>query len=190
MKVIKMLKNENQAYWCVIRNGKLLLQNGCLPLCSSEQLICSTVTKRIVGYFNTIPVYWLVAETDFDDASFFSLRLLVSGDSALFALAGRAIQLAYMMQSQRFCCHCGHKLQLDANVLAMHCSSCDSIHYSNLMLGFTADYAGGEIKPDYEELTDAIWATAEQLPEVAPVGTIARQLIDTVLELNDQNETY
>jgi NAD+ diphosphatase len=58
------------------------------------------------------------------------------------------------------------------------------------MLGFTADYAGGEIKPDYEELTDAIWATAEQLPEVAPVGTIARQLIDTVLELNDQNETY
>ena len=61
---------------------------------------------------------------------------------------------------------------------------------SNLMLGFTADYAGGEIKPDYEELTDAMWATAEQLPEIAPVGTIARRLIDTALMLNNENDTY
>ena len=258
-----MLKNENLAYWCVTRNGKLLLQNGCLPLCSSEQLICSTITKRIIGYFDSIPVYWLIAESGFDEADFFNLRLLLAGDSTLFALAGRSIQLAYMQQSQRFCCHCGHQLQLDANVLAMHCSDCDSVHYpcvspcvivavrkgnqlllaqhprhktgmytviagfiepgetaeqcvarevleetgitvnniryfdsqpwafpSNLMLGFTADYAGGEIKPDYEELTDAMWATADQLPEIAPVGTIARRLIDTALMLNNSNDTH
>ncbi|CEO40559.1 NAD(+) diphosphatase [Photobacterium kishitanii] len=255
-----MLKNENQAYWCVIRNDKLLLQNGCLPLCSSEQLICSTITKRIIGYFGSLPVYWLVEESGFDDTSFFSLRELLGCDSALFALAGRAIQLNYMLQSQRFCCHCGHRMQLDTKVLAMACNHCNSLHYprvspcvivavrkgqqlllaqhprhktgmytviagfiepgetaeqcvarevleetgitvkniryfdsqpwafpSNLMLGFIADYAGGEIKPDYEELTDAIWATVEQLPEVAPVGTIARRLIDTVLRLNAEN---
>ncbi len=258
-----MLKNENMAYWCVIRNGKLLLENGGLPLCLSEQLVCSTITKRIIGYFGSLPVYWLVEESGFDDANFFNLRTLLGCDSALFALAGRAIQLAYMMQSQRFCCHCGHGMQLDTQVLAMHCSDCDSIHYprvspcvivavrkgkqlllaqhprhktgmytviagfiepgetaeqcvarevleetgitvkniryfgsqpwafpSNLMLGFTADYAGGEIKPDYEELTDAMWATAEQLPEVAPVGTIARQLIDSALMLNDDNHAH
>ena len=253
-----MLKNENIAYWCVIRNGKLLLKNGELPLCPSEQLGCCTASKRIVGYFSSLPMYWLVEENGFDDVNFFHLRDLLSGDITLFALAGRAIQFAYMMQSQRFCCHCGHAMQLDANVLAMHCPDCDSIHYprvspcvivavrkgkqlllaqhprhktgmytviagfiepgetaeqcmarevleetgitvkniryfgsqpwafpSNLMLGFTADYAGGEIKPDYEELTDAIWATAEQLPEVAPLGTIARQLIDISLMPNE-----
>ncbi|OBU19950.1 NAD(+) diphosphatase [Photobacterium aquimaris] len=257
-----MLKNENIAYWCVIRNGKLLLQNGSLPLCSSEELICSTETKRFIGDFDSIAVYWLVDESGFSDNDFFNLRELLGCDSRLFALAGRAIQLNYMIQSQRFCCHCGHPLQLDTKVLAMHCSGCESLHYprvspciivavrkgnqlllaqhprhktgmytviagfiepgetaeqcvarevleetgiivkniryfdsqpwafpSNLMLGFIADYAGGDIKPDYEELTDAIWATAEQLPDVAPIGTIARRLIDTVLQLNAEHKT-
>lgn len=251
-----MLKNENMAYWCVIRNGKLLLQNGSLPLCSPEELICSTTSKRFIGDFDSIPVYWLVEESGFSDSDFFNLRELLGCDSQLFALAGRAIQLNYMIQSQRFCCHCGDLMQLDTQVLAMHCAGCHSMHYprvspcvivavrknnqlllaqhprhktgmytviagfiepgetaeqcvarevleetgiivkniryfdsqpwafpSNLMLGFTADYASGDIKPDYEELTDAMWATAEQLPEVAPLGTIARRLIDHTLSI-------
>ncbi|MEC6833377.1 NAD(+) diphosphatase [Photobacterium toruni] len=258
-----MLKNEKLAYWCVTRNDKLLLQNGELPLCLSEQLICNTTTKRIIGYFNSIPVYWLVDENGFNEADFFNLRALLGGDNALFALAGRSIQLAYMIQTQRFCCHCGHPLQLDTKVLAMHCSGCESLHYprvspciivavrkgnhlllaqhprhktgmytviagfiepgetaeqcvarevleetgiavkniryfdsqpwafpSNLMLGFIADYAAGEIKPDYEELTDAMWATADKLPEIAPLGTIARRLIDTTLLINDGNDQH
>lgn len=54
---------------------------------------------------------------------------------------------------------------------------------SNLMMGFLADYESGEIKPDYEELSDAIWASADCLPPVAPEGTIARQLINHTLAL-------
>ncbi|MDD1783863.1 NAD(+) diphosphatase [Enterovibrio sp. ZSDZ35] len=51
---------------------------------------------------------------------------------------------------------------------------------SNLMMGFIADYAGGELSPDYEELTDARWFDVNDLPLVAPEGTIAKRLIDAV----------
>ena len=54
---------------------------------------------------------------------------------------------------------------------------------SNLMMGFLADYDSGELKPDYEELSDAIWATNDQLPALAPEGTIARALINHTLSL-------
>ncbi len=52
---------------------------------------------------------------------------------------------------------------------------------SNLMMAFVADYQNGELKPDYAELTDAIWAHYQQLPPVAPKGTIARELIEQTL---------
>ncbi|MGF1691507.1 NAD(+) diphosphatase [Photobacterium kagoshimensis] len=53
---------------------------------------------------------------------------------------------------------------------------------SNLMMGFLADYQSGELKPDYTELSDAVWATKDTLPDVAPKGTIARYLIELSLE--------
>lgn len=53
---------------------------------------------------------------------------------------------------------------------------------SSMMMGFTAEYAGGEVQPDYTELTDARWFGIDELPEVAPKGTIARALIEKTLE--------
>ena len=52
---------------------------------------------------------------------------------------------------------------------------------SSLMMGFLADYQGGELKPDYSELSDAQWFSAHDLPPVAPEGTIARSLIQQTL---------
>lgn len=52
---------------------------------------------------------------------------------------------------------------------------------SSLMMGFLADYQGGELKPDYSELSDAQWFTARNLPSVAPHGTIARALIEQTI---------
>lgn len=49
---------------------------------------------------------------------------------------------------------------------------------SSMMMAFLADYAGGTLKPDYSELSDAQWFDVTSLPDVAPAGTIARQLID------------
>ena len=48
----------------------------------------------------------------------------------------------------------------------------------SLMIGFTARYAGGEIRVDGEEIMDARWFTADQLPNIPPKISIARSLID------------
>jgi len=48
----------------------------------------------------------------------------------------------------------------------------------SLMVGFTAEYAGGEISIDNAEISEAGWFTADFLPEVPRTGTIARRLIE------------
>jgi NAD+ diphosphatase len=49
---------------------------------------------------------------------------------------------------------------------------------NSLMVGFTADYAGGDIRVNSAEIADARWFTADNLPRIPPKITIARWLID------------
>lgn len=49
---------------------------------------------------------------------------------------------------------------------------------NSLMLGFTAEYAGGEIEIDQVEIEDAGWYSADNLPQLPPKLSIARRLID------------
>lgn len=53
---------------------------------------------------------------------------------------------------------------------------------SSLMVGFTAEYAGGEIRIDEHEIVDAGWYAADDLPEVPRWGSIAGQLIKHFVE--------
>lgn len=48
----------------------------------------------------------------------------------------------------------------------------------SLMVGFTADYRGGEISVDSNEITEAAWFARGAIPQVPPRISIARQLID------------
>jgi NAD+ diphosphatase len=48
----------------------------------------------------------------------------------------------------------------------------------SLMIGFTAQYAGGEIAVDGIELADARWFSPHALPKVPMRLSIARKLID------------
>jgi NAD+ diphosphatase len=48
----------------------------------------------------------------------------------------------------------------------------------SLMLGFTAEYAGGELVLDETELSDARWFSADELPQIPGKLSIARRLID------------
>lgn len=48
----------------------------------------------------------------------------------------------------------------------------------SLMLGFTAEYAGGEIRVDGQEILEARWFDPRALPEIPPPLSIARKLID------------
>jgi len=52
----------------------------------------------------------------------------------------------------------------------------------SLMLGFTAEYAEGEIKTDGDEIVDAEWFAADHLPNIPPRVSIARRLIDWFVE--------
>ena len=47
-----------------------------------------------------------------------------------------------------------------------------------LMVGFTARYAGGEITPDGVELERAAWFTHTTLPDLPPPVSLSRQMID------------
>jgi len=47
----------------------------------------------------------------------------------------------------------------------------------SLMIGFTADYESGEIQIDNDELTDAQWFSADDLPEVPTSLSISGKLI-------------
>jgi NAD+ diphosphatase len=52
----------------------------------------------------------------------------------------------------------------------------------SLMLGFTAEWASGEIQLDPAELEDLGWFTRDDLPTLPPPSSIARRLIDAWLE--------
>ncbi len=48
----------------------------------------------------------------------------------------------------------------------------------SLMLGFTARWASGELRPDGREIVDARWYTPLDMPEIPPSISISRRLID------------
>ena len=49
---------------------------------------------------------------------------------------------------------------------------------SNIMIGFRAEYAGGELKPDGEEVIESGWFDRAHLPEIPRPGSIARTMLD------------
>ena len=53
-------------------------------------------------------------------------------------------------------------------------------------MAFSAEWAGGEVRPDPGELEDARWFAVDALPELPETVHISRQLIDdTVARLRD-----
>jgi len=59
---------------------------------------------------------------------------------------------------------------------------------NSLMIGFTAEYAGGEIKVDGAELAEAAWYAADSIPQVPPKLSIARELIEWFVETHSGNK--
>ena len=59
----------------------------------------------------------------------------------------------------------------------------------SLMVAFTADYAGGEVRPDGIEIQEARWFDVEQLPQLPPSISISRRLITTIADKLARGET-
>jgi len=53
---------------------------------------------------------------------------------------------------------------------------------NSLMLGFTAEYDEGSLKPDGTEIQTVGWFTADKLPQIPSKISIARRLIDWYIE--------
>ncbi len=49
---------------------------------------------------------------------------------------------------------------------------------SSMMIGFTASYKNGEIKPDGEEIIHADWFDSSNMPNLPRPGSLSRKLID------------
>ena len=49
----------------------------------------------------------------------------------------------------------------------------------SLMIAFTAEYAGGELRPDGIEIEECAWFDPKELPQLPPPISISRRLIDT-----------
>ena len=49
---------------------------------------------------------------------------------------------------------------------------------SNIMIGFRAEYASGELTPDGEEVVESGWFDREHLPEIPRHGSIARTMLN------------
>jgi NAD+ diphosphatase len=50
----------------------------------------------------------------------------------------------------------------------------------SLMIAFTAEYAGGELRPDGVEIEECAWFNPAELPQLPPPISISRRMIDTV----------
>ena len=57
---------------------------------------------------------------------------------------------------------------------------------NSLMLGFTAEYASGELQIDENEILDAGWFTAQNIPEGPKSISISRKLIDWFMKNNQE----
>ena len=56
---------------------------------------------------------------------------------------------------------------------------------NSLMIGFTAEYASGDLHPDRKEIEALGWFSRETLPLLPPQLSISRALIDSWLRAND-----
>ena len=58
----------------------------------------------------------------------------------------------------------------------------------SLMLGFTAEYAGGDVVPDGIEIDKAGWFELKDLPDLPMQGSLSRKLIDWYCNKYEQNK--
>jgi NAD+ diphosphatase len=55
------------------------------------------------------------------------------------------------------------------------------------MIGFTAEYAGGELRPDPAEIEDAGWYSVDKLPNLPSKISIARRLVNGFIAWAESN---
>ena len=123
--------------------------------------------------------------------------------------ASREAEIAEWRETNRFCGRCGAEMKphddpgesledaIRREVREEASIEVKDIRYfgsqtwpfpSNIMIGFRAEYASGELKPDGEEVVESGWFDREHLPEIPRHGSIARAMLDAwIAEYQNQD---
>lgn len=109
-----------------------------LPILSpvaAQPLWRTAAYHALIGSYQQLPVYVLTFThaPQLDGFAMMPLRrLLRQVDADLFALAGRACQVAYFIRTHNYCSHCGHALEEVDDELAVYCPPCDYRTYPRI----------------------------------------------------------
>ena len=101
----------------------------------------------------------------------------------LIAIAQRAYQVVEWERTHRYCGRCGTPTRDKENERAKECPRCGYTAFPHsLMIAYTAEYAGGELRPDQCEITEARWFPWDAVPNLPPSISISRRLITATIE--------
>lgn len=252
--------SNNECIFLIIRNKEVLQKENekILPRLKPDAITPlwqESCYQAEIGRYEGQPVYLLLMKEkiELSGYEFAPLRALLGKvDNELFALCGRACQIAYFISTHNYCSHCAAPLQEVDDELAVYCVQCDYRTYPrispcmivavyrgdeillargarhpqglysvlagfvesgesleqcvhrevyeetrirvknlqyvtsqswpfphSLMAGFIAEYSGGEVVLDQDELLEGGWFRFNDLPMTPPAGTIAAQLIES-----------
>lgn len=129
-----------KSIFMIVKENNILQSAGSepLPYLTPEEVeplwSCASYHAKI-GEYHGSEVYLLIIEDlqHFDDFETTPLRQLLGRvDTMLFAIAGRAIQVAYFIRTHNFCSRCGSSLQEVTDELAVYCGPCDYRTYPRI----------------------------------------------------------
>ncbi|RUO24067.1 NAD(+) diphosphatase [Aliidiomarina minuta] len=131
---------KNESIWLLVHSKNVMQadEGEILPCASGAQMASFCDASEYIaqiGEYEGKKVYLLVMpdSPELPGYSFQPLRtLLAKLDSQLFALAGRACQIAHFIKTHNFCSHCGEPLQEVLDELAVYCTVCDYRTYPRI----------------------------------------------------------
>lgn len=131
---------ESEAIYMIVKGNEIMQSNesGALPCMDAiaiDHIWQQSEFHAEIGTYQHTPVYMLsvAEECALEGFQFAPLRqLLRIVDAEMFALAGRACQVAYFIRSHNFCSYCGDALTQVEDELAVYCSACDYRTYPRI----------------------------------------------------------
>ena len=198
-----MINTETNYRWFIFYQDQLLLEKNDnafsiptgknAPVTTPEGITVHTITTTTGMVCKAFYTDSPIAETP----EYVQIGLRASYDYLSpehYQAAGKVHEILYWDRSNRFCPTCGTPLVQKESIMKK-CPNCGretgldvkNIRYfgsqpwpypSGLMVGFIADYAGGDIHLQDDELSSGNFYTRDHLPELPRKLSLARKMID------------
>lgn len=132
---------ESPGWWFAFSNNKLLVQtqsnNSQVPwLMNLSEIGLEPIRTQFLGTLNNQPCYSAELPSDAVIPENISLRglreLYGTIDEAVFAIAGRAIQIVEWDRTHQFCGHCATPMTQLSDERAKRCPNCGLVNYPRL----------------------------------------------------------